>query len=768
MKLATKKKKSASRKKKATAPKRHPNRVWMPFLMMMIGAMALLSLFTGSAGILGERLRIIFEGLFHGNAAYVAFLLLMTATLQFLDIKRAGMAFLVPVVFVVVGAILYGIVNELPRTVELMALDDQFNAGAAGKGPGVVNALVYAVSVKYLGVYGSLFMCFVLVLATASIVFERSATSLVRLIVSKGHRFLGLLGKTLVGFFTREVESTDKGGHKRALRKKEKEIGEEPPGPAGIAMGEPVTSKASAITVIDYAKEYEGKEKAERKPGAALEPVGTKSVTPPEPEALEINKELTEAGREATYERYSLPSPKLLEPKPENVKDLDRKAVLRKAKDLERTLNDFGVDAKVIQISRGPTITRYELQPKPGVKVSRIVSLSDDIALNLAAKNIRIEAPIPGKAAVGIEVPNEGNTVVSMRELIESRDFKSDGNGLTFALGKDISGKPILSDLSEMPHLLIAGATGSGKSVCVNALITSLLFCKRPDEVKFLMIDPKVVELNQYNGIPHLIMPVVTDPQKSAAALNWVVKEMNDRYKTFAESNVRDIKSYNRQHPEREMYQIVVIIDELSDLMMAAPAQVEDAICRIAQMARAAGIHLIVATQRPSVDVITGIIKANIPSRIAFAVSSQADSRTILDMGGAEKLLGKGDMLYYPVGQSKPKRVQGVFVSDQETRRVLEHIKSQVDEVAYEEIPTESFGPVQGGEPDELLTEVIETVAGLEQVSISMLQRKFRMGYNRAARLIDELESRGIVSPSEGKKPRNVLINEGDVERPND
>lgn len=469
-------------------------------------------------------------------------------------------------------------------------------------------------------------------------------------------------------------------------------------------------------------------------------------------------------------ENYELPSTDLLKANENTNSVRDKKDILNKAKVLEGTLQNFGVEAKVIQISKGPTITRYELQPKPGVKVSKIVNLTDDIALSLAAQNIRIEAPIPGKSAVGIEIPNDSSTLVTLREVIESNSFTEKKSKLTFVLGKDISGLPIVDDLAKMPHMLIAGATGSGKSVCVNSLITSILYKSSPDEVKFLLIDPKVVELSCYNGIPHLLLPVVTDPRKAAAALNWVVQEMTNRYKLFAQNSVRDLDSYNEKFmdsKEDQLPKLVVIIDELADLMMVAPDQVEDAICRLAQMARAAGIHLIVATQRPSVDVITGVIKANIPSRIAFSVSSMADSRTILDMGGAEKLLGKGDMLFYPVGSSKPRRMQGAFVSDSEVNSVVEFIKNQVENISYEEEIIEKISNAKHSEEEEVddkLSDAIELVVNAEQASISMLQRRFRIGYNRAARLIDEMEARGIVSESLGSKPRRVLISKEEFE----
>ncbi|MEG2197640.1 MAG: DNA translocase FtsK [Cellulosilyticaceae bacterium] len=435
---------------------------------------------------------------------------------------------------------------------------------------------------------------------------------------------------------------------------------------------------------------------------------------------------------------------------------------LANAKKLEETLASFGVEAKVLQIHKGPTVTRYELQPKQGVKVSKIVNLADDIALNLAASGIRIEAPIPGKSAVGIEVPNETSEVVYLRDVIDTDNFAAFPSKLAFALGKDIAGKPIITDIGKMPHMLIAGATGSGKSVCINTLITSILYKAKPSEVKLIMIDPKVVELNVYNGIPHLLIPVVTDPKKAAGALCWAVNEMTKRYNAFAENNVRDMKGYNSKMTDTSllMPNIVIIIDELADLMMTAAKEVEDAICRLAQMARAAGIHLVIATQRPSVDVITGVIKANIPSRLAFSVSSGIDSRTILDMNGAEKLLGKGDMLFNPMGESKPIRIQGAFISDKEVEDIVEAVKRTGEASYHEEVIQSIDTPVTAIESsveDELIVEAINLTRGKDKVSISMLQRYFRIGFNRASRLMETLEARGIVGPDEGSKPRKVI-----------
>ena len=449
-----------------------------------------------------------------------------------------------------------------------------------------------------------------------------------------------------------------------------------------------------------------------------------------------------------------------------------KKAVTETASKLQKTLYSFGVSAKVENVSVGPAITRYELKPAEGVRVSKIANLADDIALNLAAESIRIEAPIPGKQAVGIEIPNTENEVVHLRDIIASDAFQGHKSKLAFALGKDVAGKEVVTDIAKMPHVLIAGATGSGKSVCINTLIASIIYKAKPSEVKLLMVDPKVVELSVYNGIPHLLIPVVTDPKKAAGALAWAVQEMINRYNLFAKKGVRDIKGYNeaveKEGETGKLPQIVIIIDELSDLMMASPKEVEDSICRLAQMARAAGMHLVIATQRPSVDVITGVIKANIPSRISFAVSSQVDSRTILDMVGAEKLLGKGDMLFYPSGAPKPTRIQGAFVSDKEVEKLVEFLKSQ-GEVTYsdeileqiensdktdKELEEESDDQTS----DPLLMEAIETVVETQQASTSFIQRRFKVGYARAGRIIDQMEERGIISGYQGSKPREVLM----------
>lgn len=490
--------------------------------------------------------------------------------------------------------------------------------------------------------------------------------------------------------------------------------------------------------------------------------------------------QLDHSQHEQDDENYNFPPISLLqEPAPQG-KVATRRQLDQIADKLEKTLLSFGVEAKVTNITRGPTVVRYELTPAVGVKVSKIVNLADDIALNLAAKSIRIEAPIPGKGTVGIEVPNEVKEAVYIKDVISSDKFKKAESKLAFALGKDTSGDVTMGDIAKMPHVLVAGATGSGKSVCINAILTSILYKAKPSEVKLILIDPKMVELSGYNGIPHLLIPVVTDPKKAAGALDWAVNEMEARYAKFAEAGVKEIKGYNklmeRDASGKRLPQIVIVIDELADLMMVAANDVETSICRIAQKARAAGMHLVIATQRPSVDVITGVIKANIPSRIAFTVSSQVDSRTILDQVGAETLLGKGDMLYFPTGEMKPQRMQGAFVSESEVENIVTFIKGSSEAKYNEDIieHIEKQGKVNKGvedpeseedDADALLDAAIELVVDMGQASASMLQRRFKIGYSRAGRIVDQMEARGIVSGYEGSKPRQVLISKEEWEQ---
>lgn len=519
-----------------------------------------------------------------------------------------------------------------------------------------------------------------------------------------------------------------------------------------------------------------------------VRPVAARKEKPASETAMETKQEIQpqHSTGNGTPKPYRFPSYELLtKGKGKGGGDSSRELKDTAAR-LQQTLNTFGVKVTITDISQGPTVTRYELQPEQGVKVSKIVGLADDIKLNLAATDIRIEAPIPGKAAVGIEVPNKENTAVAFRDLVESKEFREFPSKLAFAVGKDIGGQIIVTDIAKMPHMLIAGATGSGKSVCINTIIMGILYKARPDEVKMIMIDPKVVELSVYNGIPHLLIPVVTDPKKAAAALHWGVAEMTERYKKFADLNVRDLKGYNKKvesmraagEPDAPeiLPQIVIIVDELADLMMVSPGEVEESICRLAQLARACGIHLIIATQRPSVDVITGLIKANMPSRVAFAVSSGVDSRTILDMVGAEKLLGKGDMLFYPQGYPKPARIQGAFVSDKEVSDVVDFLKNQaIGNVYSEDIEekiknlggsSDSAASGEGGsEYDQYFADAGRFIIEKDKASIGMLQRVFKIGFNRAARIMDQLCEAGVVGEEEGTKPRKVLMSAEEFEQ---
>ena len=567
------------------------------------------------------------------------------------------------------------------------------------------------------------------------------------------------------------------------------EIGQNPitVGKKNISKAESVqTSEAPVIRPeVNTAQETKAMPAAKGMPEAKAAPEKKDNKAGLSKEDMNLSDDIKTAAVRPKME-YKLPPLDLLN-KGSRKANTDNGQKLREtALRLQQTLHTFGVNVTVTDISQGPAVTRYELQPEVGVKVSKIVNLADDIKLNLAATDIRIEAPIPGKAAVGIEVPNSENSAVALRDLLESTEFQNFESKLAFAVGKDIGGKTVVTDIAKMPHMLIAGSTGSGKSVCINTIIMSLLYKATPDEVKLIMVDPKVVELSVYNGIPHLMVPVVTDPKKAAAALHWGVAEMTERYKKFADLNVRDLKGYNKKVSEmrenngqpipEKMPQIVIIVDELADLMMVAPGEVEESICRLAQLARAAGIHLIIATQRPSVDVITGLIKANMPSRVAFAVSSGVDSRTILDMNGAEKLLGKGDMLFYPQGMSKPSRVQGAFVSDKEVSEVVEFIKGQcidsgVPSDIEEKIAAMSASGNGSGftndasERDSYFADAGKFIIEKEKASIGMLQRVFKIGFNRAARIMDQLEEAGVVGPEEGTKPRRVLITEEQFEQ---
>lgn len=631
----------------------------------------------------------------------------------------------------------------------VQALDAKsfFAAGVQGAGGGFVGALICWLMQKGFGRIGTMIILTASSTVSLLLITELSLTGIAKMLWERLVSGLRFLKATVFNFIYEEEEQLPAKKSKKSHVRTE--LPAEPP-------------------VIISHENLEHQQQSWEDP-QVIEPV----LPPVEIVPLETTKKDESSGIQAGNKlsqnqegEYQLPGTGILNETVKIKNPRISKDITDRIKILEDTLDSFGVKVKVTQVSCGPAVTRYEMQPCPGVKVSKIVSLADDIALNLAAPDVRIEAPVPGKSVIGIEVPKTEISTVGFREMVESLQFTQSISKLTVALGKDITGTPVVADLTSMPHLLIAGATGSGKSVCMNALICSILFKAKPSEVKFMMVDPKMVELTNYNGLPHLISPVITDLKKAAGALKWVVREMENRYSLFASTGVKDLQRFNevKKDSGEELPQMVVVIDELADLMMVAPSDVEDSICRLAQMARAAGIHLMVATQRPSVDVITGLIKANIPSRIAFAVSSQIDSRTILDMSGAEKLLGRGDMLFNPVGAAKPLRVQGVYLSEDEIASLVEFCRAQAKPEYFEGI-----GKIETQEPDKppedvLFNDAARLVVGVGQASVSMLQRRFRIGYSRAARLVDLLESHGIVGGYEGSKPRNVLMSQEQLE----
>ncbi len=776
------------------------NREYHNLVTIFIGIFLLYSLNSSSMGLIGSMMQTLFKGLFGSLSIVIPFIVILTGILGFFEgneyiyrLKNTK-AYYIGIIFIFV---FYGLLNSrnLPVDSPLNSemLKPVMEMGVSGKGPGLIaTTIIYYIS-KVFGITGgwmiSIFALVIVLLFTFNISVKDLILNVKAKSTSAKNGNLNLkdkvsnMKKSALEMMTDEVDEATmikkEGLLKGFMSKTKKEKNEEPVLNIDNEIDEvddktikivgfnkaedeylEILEGTQSMSELDVLKELQSFNKEECK-DVKEQPVKTSKTF------YDKNTQAIDIKPEENYKNYKKPTLEILNKIDKKSDENGKKKVLKNASLLEKTLADFGVEAKVNQVTVGPTITRYEIQPSPGVKVSKIVNLTDDIALSLAAKSIRIEAPIPGKSAIGIEVPNENAQMVTVREVLESDEFKKFDSPLAMALGKDISGKTVIGDIGKMPHLLIAGSTGSGKSVCVNTLISSILYKAKPDEVKLLLIDPKVVELASYNGIPHLLTPVVTDPKKAANALNWAVVEMNRRYKLFAENQVKDITSYNEKC-EDKLPKIVIIIDELADLMMASANDVEDYICRLAQMARAAGMHLIVATQRPSVDVITGVIKANIPSRIAFAVSSQTDSRTILDMGGAEKLLGKGDMLFYPLGAAKPVRLQGAFISEGESEKVIDFVKNQIKEdVKYEQGIMETISKpamTKSSSEDELLNQAIEFVVESGQGSSSMLQRKFKIGFNRAARLIDSMEERGIVGQSEGSKPRKVLMSKQDLQ----
>ncbi|MCY8824182.1 FtsK/SpoIIIE family DNA translocase [Bacillus atrophaeus] len=658
--------------------------------------------------------------------------------------------------------------SVIRNTWELFLMDMNGNSASPDLGGGMIGALLFAASHFLFASTGSQIMAIVIILMGMILITGRSLQETLK-------KWMGPIGRFIreqwaafiddmksVKTNMKSSKAKTKSGKKQKpvqkKRREEPEIEEEDDEVISpLIHSEPIISSFSDRDEDDNPSLMQKQSETVQEP--AEEQTGTaagETVSAPPMTFTELeNKD------------YQMPSLDLLADPMHTGQQTDKKNIYENARKLERTFQSFGVKAKVTQVHLGPAVTKYEVYPDVGVKVSKIVNLSDDLALALAAKDIRIEAPIPGKSAIGIEVPNAEVAMVSLKEVLESKLNDRPDAKLLIGLGRNISGEAVLAELNKMPHLLVAGATGSGKSVCVNGIITSILMRAKPHEVKMMMIDPKMVELNVYNGIPHLLAPVVTDPKKASQALKKVVNEMERRYELFSHTGTRNIEGYNdhikRSNAEEEVKQpelpyIVVIVDELADLMMVASSDVEDSITRLSQMARAAGIHLIIATQRPSVDVITGVIKANIPSRIAFSVSSQTDSRTILDMGGAEKLLGRGDMLFLPVGANKPVRVQGAFLSDDEVEHIVDHVITQQKAQYQEEMIPEETTETHSEVSDDLYDEAVELIVGMQTASVSMLQRRFRIGYTRAARLIDAMEDRGVVGPYEGSKPREVLL----------
>ncbi|MBW4850847.1 MAG: DNA translocase FtsK [Bacillaceae bacterium] len=659
------------------------------------------------------------------------------------------------------------------NTFELFLMDMKGETGSPDLGGGMIGAVLFAASYFLFAQAGSQIMAIVLMLIGIVLITNRSLQEMVKKVTIPVSQFMVKQWKAFVEDMkgirqAKKSASSQKTGEK----KKRSRIQEQDEDDLILIEEETPSSENSQPIISSFADRDDILTPPVQKKQAAKETEPLQESVQSAPVQSDTADEPKEAPpmtfTELENKDYELPSLDILAEPQHSGQQTDKKNIYENARKLEKTFQSFGVKAKVTQVHLGPAVTKYEVYPDVGVKVSKIVNLSDDLALALAAKDIRIEAPIPGKSAIGIEVPNAEIAMVSLKEVLESKQNDRPNAKLLIGLGRNISGEAVLAEMNKMPHLLVAGSTGSGKSVCINGIITSILMRAKPHEVKMMMIDPKMVELNVYNGIPHLLAPVVTDPKKASQALKKVVSEMERRYELFSHTGTRNIEGYNdyikrmnqtEDAKQPELPYIVVIVDELADLMMVASSDVEDSITRLSQMARAAGIHLIIATQRPSVDVITGVIKANIPSRIAFSVSSQTDSRTILDMGGAEKLLGRGDMLFLPVGANKPVRVQGAFLSDEEVEHVVDHVITQQKAQYQEEmIPSEETQDQLAAVEDDLYDEAVELIIGMQTASVSMLQRRFRIGYTRAARLIDAMEERGVVGPYEGSKPREVLL----------
>ncbi len=766
------KKKSAKSSKISITPKstkrrasasNEPAMLVLKFLIFAVIIIALFLSMYDAAGKIGEWIKCVLTSLFGGGAFYVPFVSVFWFYLAILKVKGDGYrlkSIFSSVFLLSVCASGHLISGSYVESLSLKNLSFIMQEGRALLNGGVFGTYIGELFRMLTGDFLSVLLTVVITIVSVCFMFSNIAVF--------------LINKTIELFKKSKKEKTSK-----IFRVPGVKVDKTMPKPDGEIELPDIFEKGDKgdIVIEKFARENDNE--ANKKPVTPeIKTVNSNDEVKKEPKLTKteldaVSKELEEA-KTVQAPEYIYPKIDFLNKGGLKSRGLSKEQLNLNAQRLIGVLHEFGVEAEVVSIQEGPAVTRYEIIPETGVKISKILGLSDDIALRMAAKGIRI-APIPGKTVIGVEIANKEIMPVYIRDVIESNEFMSHKSKIAFALGKDIAGTTVVGDIAKMPHCLIAGATGSGKSVCVNTIITSILYKASPEEVKFIMIDPKMVELSPYNGIPHLLIPVVTDPRKSAGALNWAVMEMLNRYNLFANSGVRDLASYNEQlakKGEPKLPQIVIIVDELADLMMASPKEVEEYICRLAQLARAAGMHLIIATQRPSVDVITGLIKANIPSRIAFAVSSAVDSRTILDSVGAEKLLGKGDMLYSPVSESKPIRVQGAFITDAERDRLIDFLKesskpeyddSILDHIEHNSAKgtkeqSASSGESELNDADVMLGQCIEFVVDLGEASVSKLQRRFKLGYSRAARIVDQMEERGIVGPSEGSKPRQVLI----------
>ena len=749
----------------------------MTIVLLILVGIILAILMYGNSGYMGSLFNEILGGLF-GVFKYIVPIIPFVASVYMVSNNKESLkSKLIPISIILLCCsttmTLYQILNNaLEYNVSFTeVIDRAYYLGKLNRGGGVLGGIIAFPLVKLFGPIASLIVIIGIAIIVAVFVFRLKPTEHMSKLVNKIHedrqeeereikvdksikKKHSVIQDDLgdVAYDRPETAKERKQREKEQRRREALEVDEQ----LTINMMNDGNANSSSKKSTDYIENNLFKQEEEKKEDKKKE-------------VLQLEHALV-----VEDEHYEYPPVEILSLNNKKATKGGAKKLADTAAKLQKTLYSFGVSAKVENVSVGPTITRYELKPAEGTRVSKIANLADDIALNLAAETIRIEAPIPGKQAVGIEVPNQEKEAVHLREVIESDEFANNKSKLSVALGKDVAGKTVVADIGKMPHVLIAGSTGSGKSVCINTIITSIIYNAKPSEVKLVMVDPKVVELSVYNGIPHLLIPVVTDPKKAAGALAWAVQEMDDRYNKFAQKGVRDLKGYNKaieqENENAKLPQIVIIIDELADLMMVAAKEVEEAICRLAQKARAAGMHLVIATQRPSVDVITGLIKANVPSRIAFAVSSQIDSRTILDCTGAEKLLGKGDMLFAPVGASKPTRIQGAFVSDDEVEKIVDFIKMNAGEVTYSEDIIETIeksnksdkelleSEESDNDSDPFLEEAIETVIETGQASTSFIQRRFKVGYARAGRIIDQMEERGIISGYKGSKPREVLM----------